>query len=65
MKLSRLFFFCILASATAAQAVDFATMDGKVLLGYQGWFNCPGDGDANRGWRTWARGTPSAETRCA
>jgi len=62
MKLSRLFFFCILASATAAQAVDFTTLDGKVLLGYQGWFNCPGDGGANRGWRTWARGTPSAET---
>ncbi len=22
-----------------AQTVDFTTLDGKVLLGYQGWFN--------------------------
>jgi hypothetical protein len=50
------------AFAATAHAVDFATLDGKVLLGYQGWFNCPGDGDTNRGWRSWARGTPSAET---
>ena len=45
-----------------AQAVDFTTLDGKVLLGYQGWFNCHGDGDPNRGWRSWARDTPSAKT---
>ena len=44
MKLSRLC-FCLLAAvwaAKAAQAVDFTTLEGKVLLGYQGWFNCPG-----------------------
>jgi len=52
----------VLAAAAAAQAVDFTTLDGKVLLGYQGWFNCPGDGDPNRGWRSWARDTPSAKT---
>jgi len=45
-----------------AQTVDFTTLDGKVLLGYQGWFNCPGDGDPNRGWRSWANGTPSPKT---
>lgn len=61
MKLSILF-FCLLAAAATTQAVDFATLDGKVLLGYQGWFNCPGDGATDRGWRTWARDTPSAET---
>jgi hypothetical protein len=42
---------CVLASAAAAQAVDFTTLDGKVLLGYEGWFNCPGNGDTNHGWR--------------
>ena len=33
------------------------SMTGKVMSGYQGWFNAPTDG-ANRGWRHWAGGTP-------
>jgi len=33
-----------------------------VLLGYQGWFNCPGDGSPQNTWRSWARGTPAAQT---
>ncbi len=41
--------------ASPAQRVDASSLDGKVLLGYQGWFNCPGDG-STRGWRSWARG---------
>ena len=48
-------------SAYAADKTDRSTLTGKVLFGYQGWFNCPGDG-SDRGWRSWARGTPSAET---
>jgi hypothetical protein len=42
--------------------VDPATLDGKVLFGYQGWFNCAGDGAPENSWRSWARGTPSPET---
>jgi hypothetical protein len=38
------------------------TLDRKVLLGYQGWFNCPGDGAPENNWRTWARGVPAAGT---
>jgi hypothetical protein len=53
---------CLLAAAASAHAVDFTTLDGKVLLGYQGWFHCPGDGDTTRGWRSWARDTPSAKS---
>jgi hypothetical protein len=52
----------LLAGMAAAQAGDFTTLEGKVLLGYQGWFNCPGDGDPTRGWRSWFRGQPSPET---
>lgn len=42
--------------------VDSSTLQGKVLLGYQGWFNCPGDGAPGNSWRTWARGVPAANT---
>lgn len=61
MKIPGLCIWLVVGAATA-HATDFATLDGKVLLGYQGWFNCPGDGDAKRGWRSWARGTPSANS---
>jgi len=33
---------------------DPNTLTGKVMTGYQGWFNCEGDG-ANLGWTHWAR----------
>lgn len=32
---------------------DPSTLDGKVVFGYQGWFNTPSDG-ANVGWRHWS-----------
>ena len=35
--------------------VDATTLDGKVLCGYQGWFNTPGDG-TNFGFTHWGRG---------
>jgi hypothetical protein len=47
--------------ATHAQ-VDPTTLDGKVLFGYQGWFNCPGDGAPENNWRSWARGVPAPDT---
>ncbi len=34
--------------------VDTSTLKGKVMTGYQGWFNCEGDG-ANLGWTHWTR----------
>lgn len=34
--------------------VDRSTLTGKVMCGYQGWFNCEGDG-ANLGWTHWAK----------
>ena len=35
--------------------VDPATMDRKLLLGYQGWFGCPDDGSPLRRWDHWFR----------
>jgi hypothetical protein len=34
--------------------VDVSTLSGKVMAGYQGWFNCEGDG-ADLGWTHWSR----------
>ena len=35
--------------------VDASTLTGKVMVGYQGWFNAEGDG-AKRGYNHWTRG---------
>jgi hypothetical protein len=48
-------------SGKSERGVDTSTLTGKVMCGYQGWFNCENDG-AQRGWVHWtkAKGTPSA-----
>ena len=38
----------------SVSGVDTTTLTGKVMCGYQGWFNCEGDG-ADLGWTHWAR----------
>jgi hypothetical protein len=50
------------AESRAADKVDAASLNGKVLLGYQGWFNCPNDGSPRPTWSSWARGVPTADT---
>lgn len=45
---------CMFAAGTTSPAADTSTLHGKVMVGYQGWFNCPGDG-AKLGWKHWAR----------
>ena len=45
---------CTLPSPAAAQPVDPSTLRHKTLVGYQGWFRCPGDGTAD-GWKHWSR----------
>jgi hypothetical protein len=50
------------AQAPAEPAVvDAASLDHKMLFGYQGWFLGPGDGSAVNGWTHWFRnGRPTA-----
>ena len=55
LALALLFLCCI-----TAHAVDPSTLDGKVLIGYQGWFTCPDDGSGR--WTHWSRGVPSPTT---
>jgi hypothetical protein len=45
-----------------APEVDASTMTGKLLMGYQGWFACPGDGSASSKWFHWFRNfTPNSD----
>ena len=41
-------------AGASVKGVDTTTLAGKVVAGYQGWFNAPDDG-ANLGWTHWAR----------
>ncbi|MFO1487857.1 MAG: glycoside hydrolase family 71/99-like protein [Verrucomicrobiota bacterium] len=44
-----------------ARAVDATMLHQKLLLGYQGWFACPGDGSPPNRWVHWFRSqTPAA-----
>ncbi len=44
-----------------ALTVDPSTLTGKLMMGYQGWFACPGDGSANNKWVHWfGNNTPDA-----
>ncbi len=38
-----------------ADPVDASTLFGKMIMGYQGWFACPGGG-SGRGWSHWKNG---------
>ena len=40
---------------TAGRVVDPGTMEHKLLMGYQGWFACPGDGSPPDRWVHWFR----------
>ncbi len=52
-----LVFSSAIAAAFGAEAprVDSSTLTGKVMVGYQGWFNAEGDG-AKRGYNHWTKG---------
>lgn len=45
-----------------AGEVDPSTMNRKLLMGYQGWFACPGDGSAPNSWIHWFRNNSPTPT---
>jgi hypothetical protein len=44
------------AQTTGGVAHFYRTLRGIHIAGYQGWFNCPGDGAIGVGWGHWFRG---------
>jgi len=51
----------VVAGAPGPARVDASTLKGKLIMGYQGWFACPGDNHPRGAWVHWfARGTASA-----
>src|SRR5260370_8810319 len=49
------------APNTYGQSPPRADLKGAVLVGYQGWFRCPGDGSPGNGWSHWSKGAPTPD----
>lgn len=56
-RLPALFLFSLVSCARlwADPIVDATTLNHKLLMGYQGWFACPGDGSPVDSWVHWFR----------
>ncbi len=50
-------------SGKSIKGVDTASLNGKIMCGYQGWFRTPGDGSGNR-WSHWGKMDPSNIGQC-
>lgn len=48
----------ISSNSSTAQVIDPSRIDNKVICGYQGWFNCPGDGSPLNAWIHWGSQKP-------
>lgn len=65
LRSSWLLFLLLVAYVCGAmsQTPSETSLPVGVLVGYQGWFRCPGDGSITNSWSHWsAKGEPSAET---
>jgi hypothetical protein len=58
-RLRHVTFLWLLAVAGTAFAAD--GLQGRLVVGYQGWFGCPGDFQGNREWQHWFHGAPAAD----
>jgi hypothetical protein len=44
---------CVTQAREAVTVVDKSTLNGKLVVGFQGWFMCPGDAASKTGWWHW------------
>lgn len=44
---------CVFSSGNAMAHDISSGLDGRVVVGYQGWFGCPGDFEDNESWQHW------------
>jgi hypothetical protein len=42
--------------------VDPSTLNRKLMMGYQGWFTCPGDGSGLNSWQHWSKNSSPVST---
>jgi hypothetical protein len=52
----------LVPAAGAGTQQQCGTANGLVLVGYQGWFRCPGDGSPANAWSHWSKGAPTPDT---
>ncbi|UPG92747.1 hypothetical protein [Luteibacter aegosomatissinici] len=52
---------CALPAAAQTASADASTITGHILVGYQGWFRCPGDGSPWNNWSHLADGQPNGK----
>ncbi|PHN06302.1 xylosidase [Flavilitoribacter nigricans DSM 23189 = NBRC 102662] len=57
-RLPALFILLICSFTSTSQSIDASRIDNKVICGYQGWFNCAGDGSPLNTWVHWATSQP-------
>src|SRR5450830_1295732 len=51
-----------LANGTPYRSWVATPFDGRAVIGFQGWYGCPGDLPGNNAWFHWFNGTPSSKT---
>src|SRR5476649_2417129 len=52
----RLWLLLALLFARPSSAAEADGLEGKLIVGYQGWFGCPGDFEGNTRWQHWFEG---------